>query len=218
MTIALRSGVTKGTQAGGTSTSATVCTNVNGDILRLSVKVQGDTTVTVTGWTLIGNRARSTDFGVYEFWREASSEPGSYTINFGASVTYVDWIMRAYSGVDLVTPIDSANVQFTSGATFGNYVVPAYSVTNNNSLVTISVCAVASGQTAPNGGTATQVEQQDDAGTLALTCYDDPRNAGSVSSESRTGVGYCVGVVTLNEATAAGAPTDSMFFACGSTG
>ena len=88
-----RSSTSVANQTGGGGTNTVVLSVpagvVNGDILIATIAVKGGSGTSITapgGWNLILRTDNSTNISIASYWRVASSEPGSYTWNLGATV------------------------------------------------------------------------------------------------------------------------------------
>lgn len=106
----------------GSSISINVPSGVqDGDCLVLIISRDSSRTVSsgLTGWTLQGSQTLPGGASVWNtsvYTRVASSEPGSYTINWSGSC-YSDASMSAYQGNDATTPIPASNSFSTNSGT-----------------------------------------------------------------------------------------------------
>jgi hypothetical protein len=105
-----------------------------GDLMILSVGIEGETSVSAAGFTLISSQANSSDFALYVFRRVADAAAVSatnFTVSFGASKKYSVGLARI-TGHNSATPIGA----FAGATGFGTRVAsPAITTTAANQLV-----------------------------------------------------------------------------------
>jgi hypothetical protein len=105
-----------------------------GDLMILSIGIEGETSVSAAGFTLISSQANSSDFALYVFRRVADAAAVSatnFTVSFGASKKYSVGLARI-TGHNSATPIGA----FAGATGFGTRVAsPAITTTAANQLV-----------------------------------------------------------------------------------
>lgn len=133
------------------STTVTVPSNTDGDLLVACIGVSGDSSgdaadvATPAGWTFVATVDAPTTLSTPSLWlyeREASSEPSDYTWTINQTVTATSH-MNCYQNVettadvfgtdsDSTTSADSPSVTFTSAG--GAYLVIRFAVTDGGAL------------------------------------------------------------------------------------
>jgi hypothetical protein len=136
MGVAFRSSTTAVNQSPGNQSSSIVL-NVpsgvqNGDCLIAVITWEGGSGTTVSppaGWTLIGSRIDNGTILSHAAWqRNASSEPSSYTWNFGSSIANVG-TMQAWTGCDPNVPVNANGGQ--ANASSASVTAPSITTTTS---------------------------------------------------------------------------------------
>jgi len=115
--ISLRSQAANNNGGGTSSLTLTVPNGTqSGDMMvaHVAVRSAGNTITAPSGWTQIVRKDTSSSLSTVAYWKVAgSSEPSSYTWNFGTSGEASGGI-GSYVGVNTTSPIDASNGQYNS--------------------------------------------------------------------------------------------------------
>jgi len=115
--ISLRSQAANNNGGGASSLTLNVPNGTqSGDVMvaHVAVRTAGNTITAPSGWTQIVRKDTGSALSTVAYWKVAgSSEPSSYTWNFGTSGEASGGI-GSYIGVNTTTPIDVSNGQYNS--------------------------------------------------------------------------------------------------------
>jgi hypothetical protein len=154
-----------------------------GDLMILSVGIEGETSVSAAGFTLIASQANSSDFALYVFRRVADAAAVSatnFTVSFGASKKYSVGLARI-TGHNSATPIGA----FAGATGFGTGVAsPAITTTAANQLV-LSFHGVKKSASFSGGPGTERYDVSADPPSHALYSYTQVA-AGSTGTKSAT--------------------------------
>ena len=154
-----------------------------GDLMILSVGIEGETSVSAAGFTLISSQANSSDFALYVFRRVAEAAAVSatnFTLSFGASKKYSVGLARI-TGHNSATPIGA----FAGATGFGTRVAsPAITTTAANQLV-LSFHGVKKSASFSGGPGTERYDVSADPPSHALYSYTQVA-AGSTGTKSAT--------------------------------
>ncbi len=127
--------------------------NINGDFLVAGITIDGGSASVnaPAGWNLIRRTDNAGNLSVLSYYRWAgTSEPASYTWNFGSSVHAAGGIMR-YTGVNTSTPVDVSSGNTGNGGTGSNLRASAVDP-NVGDTALVTFHAIAAGTTIGTAG------------------------------------------------------------------
>lgn len=198
MSIAQRGSATHAGSNAGSLSIAKPTGVVSGDVMLLFV-TDNNQSITVSGWTLHAFTVETTNstykFSIY-YKVAGGSEPASYTVSNGGGAPFLGTIV-AFSGVDNVSPLTSANTSYAS-----NQAEPLTTPTATNSITPGRVLYARSARntagsaptpltfsTAASGVTELDDFGQQGAGTVSYAHAIYAANADFSSGGNKTGIG-----------------------------
>ncbi len=135
--------------ASGTTITATMPTNTNGDVLLMSVHASGvsplPTITDPSGWTLLCTTTYSTSLTNKIYWRVASSEPGSYTVTVGG-LNFGRATVVSISGADTTQPA-SAQYAGQGNASSASITAPTLGSWSSANGIDVGLFGTSSGST-----------------------------------------------------------------------
>jgi phosphotransferase system IIA component len=155
-----------------------------GDLMILSVGIEGNTSVSATGFTLVTSQANSSNFTLYVFSRIADAaavSASNFTVSFGASKKYSVGLARI-TGHNGTTPIGA--FEEATGSSGITVTSPAITTTAANQLVLSFHCVKKAASFSGGPGTE-RYDVSADASSHALYSYTQVA-AGSTGTKSAT--------------------------------